>query len=225
MNTDKKKTNEDKNQQSKSKEVVKKELTEEEKARIEEYRQRAKAKPPKLKKTKAEPGTMATGFQDPEDDLLCAKVSEALGTADPDLLTHLLDQVIKSFKGVVSADGLDEDKGVEAANRAMAILTGIQPRDEIESMLAVQMIGVHNMAMETMGRAMLGGQTFEGRQCNVNFATKMLRTFIAQVETLKRYRGGGEQKMIVEHVHVNEGGQAVVGTVNTRGRENSQSRE
>jgi hypothetical protein len=217
------KTNEDNSQRSNSKEVVKKELTEEEKARIEEYHQRAKAKPPKLKKTKAEPGTVAIDFEDPQDDLLYAKVSEALGTADPDLLTHLLDQVVKSFKGVVSADGLDEDKGVEAANRAMAILTGIQPRDEIESMLAVQMIGVHNMAMETMGRAMLGGQTFEGRQCNVNFATKMLRTFIAQVETLKRYRGG-EQRMIVEHVHVNEGGQAVVGTVNTGGRENSQSR-
>ena len=59
----------------------------------------------------------------------------------------------------------------------------------------------------------------------LNFATKMLRTFISQVETLKRYRGGGEQKMIVEHVHVNEGGQAVVGTVNTGGRKNDQSRE
>ena len=42
----------------------------------------------------------------------------------------------------------------------------------------------------------------------------MLRTFTAQMEALKKYRTGGEQKMTVEHVHVNEGGQAIVGTVN-----------
>jgi len=224
MNTDKRKTNEDNSQRSNSKEVVKKELTEEEKARIEEYHQRAEVKPIKFKKAKGEPGTMAIGFQDPEDELLPAKMSEALGTADPDLQGHLLDQVIQTFRGVVSADSSDQDKTVEAVNRTMAILTGVQPRDEIESMLAVQMIGVHNMAMETMRLAILGGQTFEGKQSNINYATKMLRTFMGQMETLKRYRTGGEQKMIVEHVHVNEGGQAVVGTVNTGGRENSQSR-
>jgi hypothetical protein len=85
MNTDKRKTNEDNSQRSNSKEVVKKELTEEEKARIEEYHQRAEVKPVKFKKARGEPGAMAIGFQDPEDELLPAKMSEALGTADPDL--------------------------------------------------------------------------------------------------------------------------------------------
>lgn len=31
----------------------------------------------------------------------------------------------------------------------------------------------------------------------------------------KRYRSGGEQKMTVQHVHVAEGGQAIVGNVST----------
>ena len=34
-----------------------------------------------------------------------------------------------------------------------------------------------------------------------------------QVEALKRYRTGGEQKVTVQHVTVNEGGQAIVGSV------------
>ena len=34
-----------------------------------------------------------------------------------------------------------------------------------------------------------------------------------QVEALKRYRTGGEQKVTVHHVTVNEGGQAIVGAV------------
>jgi hypothetical protein len=44
---------------------------------------------------------------------------------------------------------------------------------------------------------------------------KLARTFAAQVEALKRYRSGGEQKMTVQHVHVADGGQAIVGNVST----------
>ena len=46
---------------------------------------------------------------------------------------------------------------------------------------------------------------------------KLARTFASQVEALKRYRSKGEQKMIVEHVTVNEGGQAIVGNVTAKG--------
>jgi hypothetical protein len=42
----------------------------------------------------------------------------------------------------------------------------------------------------------------------------MLRTFAVQMEALQKYRTGGQQKTIVENVNVNEGGQAIVGTVN-----------
>ncbi len=68
---------------------------------------------------------------------------------------------------------------------------------------------------------MFTDQTFAGTEGYVNQATKMLRTFAAQMEALKRYRTGGQQKVIVEHVHVNEGGQAIVGVVN-RGEGNSE---
>jgi hypothetical protein len=45
-----------------------------------------------------------------------------------------------------------------------------------------------------------------------------MRTYAALVEALSRYRGKGEQKMTVEHVHVHAGGQAIVGEVRTGGR-------
>jgi hypothetical protein len=44
-----------------------------------------------------------------------------------------------------------------------------------------------------------------------------MRTFTNQVETLKRYRSGAQQTVKVEHVHVHEGGQAIVGNVETGG--------
>jgi hypothetical protein len=43
---------------------------------------------------------------------------------------------------------------------------------------------------------------------------KLTRTFAAQVSALKEYRSKGEQKMTVQHVHVAEGAQAIVGNVN-----------
>jgi hypothetical protein len=43
---------------------------------------------------------------------------------------------------------------------------------------------------------------------------KLTRTFTAQVSALKEYRSKGEQKMTVQHNHVAEGGQAIVGNVN-----------
>ena len=47
---------------------------------------------------------------------------------------------------------------------------------------------------------------------------KLARTFVAQVEALVRCRGGGRQTVRVEHVTVNEGGQAIVGNVTSGGR-------
>ena len=58
------------------------------------------------------------------------------------------------------------------------------------------------------------GQTADGVNYCVNRATKLSRTFTAQVLTLNRYRGSAtEQKVSEEHVHVIEGGQAIVGAV------------
>ena len=220
-----KKTTKKKKTKSKTQSLVKKEYTDEEKVRLAKHQERAKRKPVKFKTVESDSDNPAIALQDPDDPLRFVKFSEALGTPDSELQSYLLDQAIQTFKGTVSTNGADNDKIAPSANNALAILNGIQPQDELEGMLAIQMISVHNMAMDTMQRAMLGGQTFEGRKVNVNQATKMLRTFMAQMEALKKYRTGGQQKMIVEHVHVNEGGQAIVGTVHQGGRENDKNRE
>jgi len=60
----------------------------------------------------------------------------------------------------------------------------------------------------------LEDQTDYGREVSVNRANRLLRTFAAQVEALKKHRSKGEQHFTVEHVHVHSGGQAVVGAVN-----------
>jgi hypothetical protein len=59
---------------------------------------------------------------------------------------------------------------------------------------------------------------------NGNLAVKLLRTFTAQTEALQRYRGKGQQKVIVKHVHVHTGAQAIVGSVSQAGSATSGAR-
>jgi hypothetical protein len=100
---------------------------------------------------------------------------------------------------------------------AVAALDGIGPKDELEGMMAAQLIAAHNAAMERYRRAMHSEQTFEGRRENLNQANKLSRTFATVLEALNRHRGKGQQKVTVEHVHVHSGGQAVVGVVEPSG--------
>jgi hypothetical protein len=64
---------------------------------------------------------------------------------------------------------------------------------------------------------MLAEQSFEGRRENLTQANKLSRTYAALLEALDRHRGKGQQKVTVEHVHVYQGGQAVVGVVTPGG--------
>ena len=116
----------------------------------------------------------------------------------------------------------------EARNRqysaTLAALIGIAPQGEIEGMIAAQLVACHNASMECYRRAMIGEQTFEGRRENLCQANKLSRTYATLLESLNRHRGKGAQKVTVEHVHVHEGGQAIVGNVEAPG-ETSQERK
>lgn len=100
---------------------------------------------------------------------------------------------------------------------AVDAMIGIAPKDELEGMLVAQLVACHNASMECFRRGMLAEQTFEGRRENLTQANKLSRTYTTLLEALNRHRGKGSQKVTVEHVHVHEGGQAIVGNVETPG--------
>ena len=161
---------------------------------------------PKLKMS--EDGEQYTLQLDEFSDVVA--LTEATGTANPGLMQKLTMQQAR----VTFAQGTSDLNGV---NATLAAMHGIKPRDELEGMLATQMVAVHNMAMEMAQRAMFEDQTFEGVNANVNRVTKLMRTFTTQIEALQKYRTKGQQKITVQHVTVADGGQAVVGNVNRGG--------
>ena len=102
----------------------------------------------------------------------------------------------------------------EALNVALESVAALAPRDGLEVMLCSQLVALHSQGMDFLRRGMLAEQTCDGVDRNVNRATKLLRTFATMAECLRTHRGGGQQKVTVEHVTVQAGGQAIVGTVN-----------
>jgi hypothetical protein len=105
-------------------------------------------------------------------------------------------------------------ENLEALNFALDAMASLEPRDGLEVMLCSQLVALHSQALEYLRRTMLPEQTNDGVDHNVNRATRLLRTFAILTESLRAHRSGGKQTVTVEHVTVQAGGQAIVGTVN-----------
>jgi hypothetical protein len=111
-----------------------------------------------------------------------------------------------------------------AFNAALAVISGVRPKDEIEAMLAAHMAVTNIVLLELVARTRgsIAGHRYEGngiKRLDVlgNLTNRFMRTYTLQVEALARKRRKGEQNIRVKHVHVYAGGQAVVGNVNHGG--------
>ena len=64
-----------------------------------------------------------------------------------------------------------------------------------------------------------GIRRLRGRELNLKVQrTKLTQAYmLSSLAALDKKRRGGQQKVVVKHVHVNEGGQAIVGDVSTGG--------
>ena len=138
------------------------------------------------------------------------KIYEALGTDDGDVRFHRL-QEISALLWL--PDSLDDAQRVAKIQSALEDLAAIEPRDPLERMLSLQMIGCDEAIKDCFRRALPEGQTFEGRNAALSNAHKLMTTFAKLLDTLNKHRGKGQQKMTIEHVNVHAGGQAVVGNV------------
>ena len=144
----------------------------------------------------------------------------AFGTADYDFADWLLNHLINGGTQATHSNPLEQRE----LNGAAAAMAGIAPRNEMEAMLAAQMVAVHAAAIVAL-RRLKGAEMITQLDSNGNLAVKLLRTFTTQLETLQRLRGKGQQTVRVEHVTVNAGGQAIVGNVSPGGGAKEKSEE
>jgi len=134
---------------------------------------------------------------------------EQLGTDDSVFASYVAEQL-----GMLSR--VEGDLSANVLNAHLSTVRAIAPRDEVETLLACQMAAVHVVTMSAAA-SLTHGTTGAAGDLKIAQLNKLSRTFAAQMEALKRYRSKGDQRVMVEHVHVHEGGQAVVGNV-TQGK-------
>jgi hypothetical protein len=113
--------------------------------------------------------------------------------------------------------GGDPERARTLVQTAVETLEQIKPEGALQSMLAAQMIAVHNSVIKFLVRADDSNQSREETDANVMRSTRLMRVFNDQLEAFASLKGKtSAQKVTVEHVHVYPGGQAIVGNV-TRG--------
>ncbi|MBB6411894.1 hypothetical protein [Mesorhizobium sangaii] len=78
-------------------------------------------------------------------------------------------------------------------NYALSIVSGVRPKDQIEATLGIQMAAIHLATMNAAAN-MGAAKTWELRESQERTLNRLARTFVAQVEALKRYRSTGNRR-------------------------------
>jgi hypothetical protein len=143
----------------------------------------------------------------PEPDSPLTKLIQQTGIKGivPDVVKAIMSPLINL---IANQDGNDTGS---ALNKSITLIAASDPKNQLELMLATQLAMTHM----SIGRsARLLDQNYKDVQTINslgNLYTKLSRLGIDQINTLERMKGKGQQKIIVEKVNIEAGGQAAIG--------------
>ena len=125
-------------------------------------------------------------------------ISETL--KDPDSIS--IDASLSRMQDALGADVLES--AVDAAQ-------SIRARNSLEKMLAHQMAAAHSVAMKLIARAFDDDRMHPLEVARLaNAAARMMDCYQSAFLTLQKLRTGGKQTVVVQHVQISGGSQAVV---------------
>jgi hypothetical protein len=81
----------------------------------------------------------------------------------------------------------------------------------------------HTATMSVLGRLGPAGGTEDHVSRFATAAARLIRAYTMQIEAYRRLRHDGDQHVRVEHVHINQGAQAVIGNVHPQESARAQS--
>lgn len=130
--------------------------------------------------------------------------------------------ITEQLAGTASADAdahrleLLDKVGTDCLALAIDSANSVRASNSHETMLCHQLAVAHKTALEVIDKGMLEADPVE-RVRTLGVAARFMDTFQRGLLTLQRLRFGGEQRITIHHVNVGEGGQAIVGGVQTGG--------
>jgi len=163
---------------------------------------------------------LAEAYDRTADDLMevdatsIALVSSEVNASDPLNSINTLDEP-DAAAVEASCDRTRLLRDVNATEIGIDTANTIQAQNSVEKMLAHQMAACHKMAFELMSEVMRGFGGDQNTQSviearKLNSANRLMQTYQQAMLTLQKVRTGGKQTVVVQHVNVNDGGQAVV---------------
>ena len=96
-------------------------------------------------------------------------------------------------------------------------LKELSPKDPIEGMLCSQILALDAQGMRYLARAEDNENWLCHTEAAMNMAVKLLRLKNETIEALTRYRRKGEQKVVVQHISMNDQSKAIIGDIKTGG--------
>jgi hypothetical protein len=138
-----------------------------------------------------------------------ARLREAFGnTMSDEFVDVMLGKLVEALRPSPH-DHLEE----ATMNAGLAIITSMQPRSELEALLAVQIIATGFSGMRFLRQS---HRNMDEVFIDVygSYAVKLLRLQGDLIHVLDRHRRGNRQTVEVHHVHIYPGSQGVVGIVN-----------
>jgi len=137
------------------------------------------------------------------------RLREALGnTLSDEFVDVILGKLVEALR-----PGLYDQLDEATLNAALATIDSMQPRSELQALLAVQIIATGFAGLRFL-RQSHRQMTEDYIDVYGGYAIKLLRLQNEMIQTFERYRRGNKQTVEVRHVHIHSGGQGVVGIIN-----------
>jgi len=142
------------------------------------------------------------------------QLKAATGTTEKALSFSLLHQAISTAP---------QNELVSKLNYISSLMHEFEPRDAMEGVLITQMAGTHNTAMNLLAWANNQKQPTRLSMEYIDRARRLMSLFTRQMEALQKYRGRASPRLSIENVNVNEGGQAIVGNIDSSGKSDEEN--
>ena len=140
-------------------------------------------------------------------------IKEMTGANSWEYANHLIAKLTETNQG--QANNLH--MLTTTANAYKEALLEMKPKDIIEGQLITRMLAQHDLIMEYTGKLTNKETSVKMREMYMNHLAKFTRLYNETLDALNKYRRKGEQRVIVQHVNVENGGQAIVGNVTQGG--------
>ena len=115
---------------------------------------------------------------------------------------------------VKASSATEGDSSVLDINGSIALTEELAAQNPLEGLLITQIVATYSANMEMLGKMRRAG-TLEKMEVYGKLTDKLGRVLTQQIALLNKLRTGGKQSVVVKHVHVESGAQAIVGDVHT----------